>query len=223
MCAFKQQALIALLRHERRRGTDALVRPAVEGERPNVMGDGGKEHENLPTGRQCNTLNGDRPRRFELAQRGCDLAQRRVGDLLPCDAAAWRHAEQYVPSLGIEEAAQCLRRWLELSRRLFELEGLGFSSGNKAPHFPKVHGLYLTSLGGPRKPMRSEHRRNVRAFTLFALSSTPLSGKARARYNRIPGVGRAVAPSRGRQRSAIRDAHAVPLWTTGNRSPGDST
>ena len=64
---FEKQALVSVLGHDRRRGSDPLIRPATENEWPGLMRPRGGEHEHLAAGVQRHAFDRDRGRRLEPA------------------------------------------------------------------------------------------------------------------------------------------------------------
>lgn len=78
---------------------------------------------------------------------------RDVGDLLADELAFGTDAQKYLPTVAVQEPAQCLTRALQLRRRALEFERLGFALGDdRLDRSKRGHGSAVSSTGRKRPP-----------------------------------------------------------------------
>lgn len=127
----EEQPRVLLLRHHRRRRADAPVWLPLEDERGVLPRRRSLEHDHRAAIADVDAIYLDARRRLEAAERGRDVAQRDVRDLLADDLSTRGYADQHLAAFAVQEGAERLACAPQLGGRALELERLGLAPGDE--------------------------------------------------------------------------------------------
>ena len=123
---FQKRLLILGLRHPPRRAPHALIGSAFIGEGPNVPPAFDRRNDNFAACFELDAVDGDVGGRLEAVGGLSDIAECLVGDLLSLGLIIRPDAEEHHAAGTVEEGAERLHAFLQLSRRALELQSRAF-------------------------------------------------------------------------------------------------
>jgi hypothetical protein len=132
MCAFQENPLVGLLRHDRGGRSDTLVRTPIVCARHTVSCECGLQDQNLKTIRaHGNSLGFNWNGRIKATQNLRQFLESLVCDGLTDDRTVWRNPDQDLSTTAVHEGAKGLTGPGKLNGALLEFKLVGFASPNE--------------------------------------------------------------------------------------------